>query len=249
MTHKPTSFYSALLLLVAFPITLFSQSTKGTDQNQYFPWDSRKCPDYKILAAGSWGPKSLLALNDRLKDCSSQNTTFKIDKDRTVEMIHYSYKFKHPINETSENEPRDITSDEHYYLVLKPLNRLIWHDSKTNNNDSGSFQYIHAHQVHDTLIFEIQYFTGGTGGFWEEYYIVKSEQLVRIEESFRHAAEPLVPKGFSMRRVRVDINNLTATIYVATDQEGNCCPSGRLELKLALQNEKLSLVKGHFYKN
>jgi len=249
MTNKSTSFCSAFLLLLAFPVTLLSQTTKGTNHNQYFRWDSRKCPEYKILTAGSWDSKSLLALCNRLEDCSSQNSSFKIDKHRTVELVQYSYRFKQSVDKTNEEDSKEITFNEFYYLVAKPSNRIIWRESKTNNNDSGSFQYIHAHQIHNRLIFEIQYFTGGTGGFWEEYYTVKGEQFVPIEESFSHTAESLVPKGFSMRRVRVDIDNLTATIYLATDQDGNCCPSGRLELKLALQNESLSLVNGRFYNN
>jgi hypothetical protein len=50
-----------------------------------------------------------------------------------------------------------------------------------------------------------------------------------------------------VNRVRVDIDNLIATIYLATNKDGNHFPSGRLELKLALQDENLSFVSGSFY--
>jgi len=251
MTNASAIFRLVFTCLLALPTCMYSQTVSVSNQHKYFQWNPRSCPDYKSIASALWERDTLSNLANRIESSVSNRISFKIDKARSVEIIQYSYHFKAFAggDKDIENEAKELEFHDFTYLIEIPSRRIILTGIWTNQSESGSLEYIHTHHIRGRLIFETQYDSGGTAGYWEEYFTIRDGYKVPIKESFVDQANAIIPKGYSVRRVQVDIENLSGTVYLATDSDANCCPSGRLDLKLAYQSECLTLVSGEFHEN
>ena len=226
-------------------VIFYNHNLIGLDEKPVvFTWSVDKCPSFEEMAKDGWNSNDLNTLLERLEGCSAIHSSMSLNKSMSIERVQYSYDFT--------RMPKDsrIISDVYYienvtynFLVLKPTNLILWEGGYTNTERDGAVTNITFHRIALVPIMEFELAVGGSGGYWEEYYTYSNGKLVQFKEHYLEDAKRLVPHGYEMIRPRVNIENLTATIYLRDSKTGYPV-NGSIELKVALQNENIVMVDG-----
>ncbi len=199
--------------------------------------NERVCPPYRSIGGSKWIPSALEEAVDSIQGTRVTAKKAQVSKFRHLVLLEYEYDFK----------PGTMFGDKETFqhIVDKPTNVLLWGPQATDGCN-GYLSGWKLHKIAERNILELEFFTGGTGGFWEEYYALGADRLVPIREAFAAKAKELIPKNYGVRRTLVDIENMTCTVLLSTDSDANCCPSGRLDLRIRLEGNALEFVSGAF---
>jgi len=233
------SKFNAILFAACFCLAGFAQTPRSQSLG-FFNWDPEKCPPYREIANGSWRTDRLEDLSKRIANANATRKEIKFDDYWKLDFVVYTYNFK------GSQDQIDGTSTHKFRFLLGGTDRdlILWRDS--SQEDEAGLTDIRAYKLGKRMILEFEYFTGGTAGFYEEYYDFLGGNIQPITESFIEEARPLIPKEFSIRRVQVDLNKMTGCIFLARKSDANCCPSGQLIMQLSLLGREIHLVKDKF---
>ncbi|GLH69397.1 hypothetical protein GETHPA_09300 [Geothrix rubra] len=232
---KSKSAFTHFMLITASTISLAAQTGKILNQPIPFSFQANTCPDYGQIPGKNMIEKAVTEYKRKLTGCEATSETFQVDANSSIELVRFTYSFR----ESDYTERHQFSC-----LVQRPSNLMLWHDFVSSpDNSLESVRVLHSEK---RTILEMKFFTGGTAGFWEEYLEYSNGKLKPIRESFVSEIKPHIPEGFSIRRVVVDIEALTAIIHLASRTDPNCCPSGQLNVTLTLKDDDLHLVNSTF---
>jgi hypothetical protein len=235
-----TMFVKLFLAAITATALAYGQSEVALAQKNQFPYSLKECPDFSLIAKSHWIPEALLDFKEKLVKCEHFTKTLTIGEKRSITLIQYLYHFREDTNY--------ISKQQFNFIVENSTNAILW-DRWTSEYPHGAIEDIQLITLNQHPIIQLELFTGGTAGYWEEYFLYSNGEFSRVGSTFEESAKGLIPKGYSIRRIRADVKALTAVVYLATETDANCCPSGRLDLKLAYRNNDLILLSGRFAKN
>ncbi len=201
----------------------------------FFQFQRQACPPFEKVI-GSDLPRELLSKSIECK-VSLQHINLG---DSSIDWIEYMYS----IHQSTEYTERM----QYNYLINKSDGKVLWRHSSLEGL-IGSVNSVTSIRVGIRNFLEIQFFTGGTAGFWEEYWEYAKGGLRPISENLVESFKPLIPKTYSIQRVRIDLLNLEAIVYLSAPEDANCCPSKKLVGKLKLEGDDFKLVSSELISN
>lgn len=231
-------FRKSTLAALASCALAFAQPATPSKRN-LFPYSTQGCPDFAQIARSRWIPEALQDYKRRLVRCEPTTRTLALDAAHTLTLVQYQYHFR-------ENSDY-LSSQQFSFLVEDSTRAVLW--EHWAEFPSGALEDIRLVAVDQHPILELELSTGGTAGNWEEYYLYADGALSPVGMAFKESAKTLIPEEYSIRRIRVDLDALTAIVYLSTRTDPNCCPSAQLDLKLAYRANNLVLRSGGFSKN
>jgi hypothetical protein len=205
--------------------------------NSHFSYSTTKCPDFAVIAASKWIPEALNNFKEKLIKCEVNSKILHSGKNISIVLVQYLYHFK---------EDSEYVSKQQFSFIVDNVAKLILWQGDTGEYPHGALEDVRLLGYKTQLILEFEFFTGGTAGFWEDYYTYSDGTLIPININFGEEVAKLIPKGYSNHRTRINFKSMTAVLYLATKEDPNCCPSGRLELKIAIRNNELVCLSGKF---
>lgn len=230
----------SMILAFAVSVTLCQGQTESDSKGEgIFPYSTKECPPIGQVAKEQWTPEALLDYQNKLAKCENSSRAITINKQQSITLVQYLYHFK---------EDSKFTSKQQFnFIINNSNNHIIW--SNYADYPTGALEDVRLNLLDGHPILEFEFFTGGTAGYWEEYFAFAGGELSQVGSNYEESANSLIPAGYSARRTRADLKALTAVIYLATENDANCCPSGRLDLKLGYKANNLFLVSGKFAAN
>lgn len=94
----------------------------------------------------------------------------------------------------------------------------------------------------DREVIHISYYSGGTGGTDDEMYLLsRQEKWIPLmwDESWSAVIDNL-PSGFRLHKsAPIDFRTMHWGRSISTDADPNCCPSGVIDIKLSIKEDRL----------
>jgi hypothetical protein len=217
-------------LLVFFLTASYAVETSA----EKFPFSlsTNKCPDFLKMAKGPWNPAEIIDHKERQTKCEILKNEIVINDKMTLVFINYLYYFK---------EADDYTTREQYNFLVDQSNAVVVWKSNIPDYPTGALESVHLLKANGLDVLEFQFFTGGTAGYWEEYYTFHEGQFIKLTESYSESIKPHIPKGYHVRRNRIDLEKGTGIIYLASENDANCCPSAKLIVNITIQKNDITL--------
>ncbi len=202
-----------------------------------FEFSNELCPSLKEVADKVWTPEHLTQMSQRQKGCTV-SIKHLLSKDASLTLLQYLYSF---------SEAQDQVSQQQYnYLISDSGRKLLWKYDVVEF-PIGSLSDARFIELPTGNLLELSFFTGGTAGYWEEYLTLRRKLLQPVSQSFIESSKSLIPPGYQRQRVKILLPELKATVFLATEKDPSCCPSGRLNLTLVLKDLDFALLNGAFH--
>ncbi len=136
-------------------------------------------------------------------------------------------------------------------LIVKDLGpdrlQVVWEGLQ--DELSHRLSTIELHDIGPDTILAFTYCVDGTGGCWQELFVKSADapwRPLEKDESWTAVYADL-PAGFSLHKSgSIDFATMTWARAMAREDDPNCCPSGAINMKLAIRNGRLSIQSHEF---
>ena len=169
-------------------------------------------------------------------------------------LVQYMHKTTFDWSTPSSQTPEQYVCRGKENYILESSNgtsaHAVWLHAREVITDGG-VDDAKLYQVGEAQILVVYYWTGGTGGYYEEDYIRIDGQWQQLEhdESWDVAYQEMPKEYGHHKSPYIDFSQLTWEEHIAKSLDPNCCPSGKIQFKLAIVNNKLHVISHKFIFN
>jgi len=133
-----------------------------------------------------------------------------------------------------------VESEQIVLFETRGLNvEAVWTDviEVYGEKEAVTGMKLHHSRLGDFL--EVKYYSGGTAGAWSEFFIRRGDKWVYLQQDLDGDAAKCLPKDYGIQAKNVDLENERVEVFTPNDNDPNCCPSGKIDLKLSVSGDRL----------